>query len=146
MLSNELIKWIFPNLQDEKTFLCYQKFQPYTKVKIELWTSITHHWRRQWQPTPVFLPGESQGRRSLMGCCLWVAQSWTRLKRLSSSSSSNPSLDSMFIKIFDSFASFAFFLFCQSVLKQIPNIFDHPPSTLQYSSFKKCIFFLKKFF
>ena len=29
------------------------------------------HWRRQWQPTPVFLPGESQGRESLVGCCLW---------------------------------------------------------------------------
>ena len=28
-------------------------------------------WRRKWQPTPVFLPGESQGRGSLMGCCLW---------------------------------------------------------------------------
>jgi len=29
------------------------------------------HWRRKWQPAPVFLPGESQGRRSLMGCRLW---------------------------------------------------------------------------
>ena len=29
------------------------------------------HWRRQWQPTPVFLPGESQGRQSLVGCHLW---------------------------------------------------------------------------
>ena len=29
------------------------------------------HWRRKWQPTPVFLPGESQGRGSLVGCCLW---------------------------------------------------------------------------
>ena len=29
------------------------------------------HLRRKWQPTPVFLPGESQGRRSLVGCCLW---------------------------------------------------------------------------
>ena len=28
-------------------------------------------WRRKWQPTPVFLPGESQGRGSLVGCCLW---------------------------------------------------------------------------
>ena len=28
-------------------------------------------WRRKWQPTPVFLPGESQGRQSLAGCCLW---------------------------------------------------------------------------
>ena len=25
-------------------------------------------WRRQWQPTPVFLPGKSHGRRSLVGC------------------------------------------------------------------------------
>ena len=29
------------------------------------------HWRRKWQPTPVFLPGESQGWWSLVGCCLW---------------------------------------------------------------------------
>ena len=29
------------------------------------------HWRRRWQPTPVFLPGESQGRGSLVGCRLW---------------------------------------------------------------------------
>ena len=29
------------------------------------------HWRRQWQPTPVFLPGESQGQGSLVGCRLW---------------------------------------------------------------------------
>ena len=27
--------------------------------------------RRKWQPTPVFLPGESQGRQSLVGCHLW---------------------------------------------------------------------------
>ena len=29
------------------------------------------HWRRKWQPTPVFLPGESQGWQSLVGCRLW---------------------------------------------------------------------------
>ena len=29
------------------------------------------HWRRKWQPTPAFLPGESQGRGSLVGCHLW---------------------------------------------------------------------------
>ena len=29
------------------------------------------HWRRTWQPTPVFLPGEPQGRGSLVGCRLW---------------------------------------------------------------------------
>ena len=40
------------------------------------------HWRRKWQSTPVFLPGGSQGwgsRAAVYG----VAQSWTRLKRLS---------------------------------------------------------------
>ena len=95
-------------------------------------------WRRAWRPTPVFLPGESHGQRSLVGYSPWgcresdttellhchfsllcigkgngnplqcsclenpreggawwavvfgVAQSWTRLKRLSSSSSSRP--------------------------------------------------------
>ena len=30
-----------------------------------------HYWRRKWQPTPVFLPGESQGLWSLVGCHLW---------------------------------------------------------------------------
>ena len=29
------------------------------------------HWKRKWQPTPVFLPGESQGRGSLVGCRPW---------------------------------------------------------------------------
>ena len=43
------------------------------------------HWRRKWQPTPVFLPGEFQGQGSLVGCCLW-GQTW--LKGLSSSSNS----------------------------------------------------------
>ena len=29
------------------------------------------HWWRKWQPTPVFLPGESQGQQGLVGCRLW---------------------------------------------------------------------------
>ena len=29
------------------------------------------HWQRQWQPTPVLLPGKSQGQRSLVGCSPW---------------------------------------------------------------------------
>ena len=97
---------------------------------------LDNPWRRQWQPTPVFLPGKSHGWRSLISCSPWdceesdmterlpfhfslscigegngsplqcsclenprdggawwaafygVSQSWTRLKRLSSSSSS----------------------------------------------------------
>ena len=38
-------------------------------TSLSLFTSM--HWRRKWQPTPVFLPGESQGWQSLMGCRLW---------------------------------------------------------------------------
>ena len=29
------------------------------------------HWKRKWQPTPVFVPGESQRQESLVGCRLW---------------------------------------------------------------------------
>ena len=39
------------------------------ETSLSLFTFL--HWRRKWQPTPVFLPGESQGRGSLMGCRLW---------------------------------------------------------------------------
>ena len=28
-------------------------------------------WRREWEPTPVFLPGESHGQRSVVGCIPW---------------------------------------------------------------------------
>ena len=36
-----------------------------TATSLSLFTFI--HWRRKWQPTPVLLPGESQGRGSLVG-------------------------------------------------------------------------------
>ena len=38
-------------------------------ISLSLFTFM--HWRRKWQPTPVFLPGESQGWGSLVGCRLW---------------------------------------------------------------------------
>ena len=40
------------------------------------------HWRRKWQPIPVFLPRESQGQWSLVGCRLWghrVGHDWSDL-------------------------------------------------------------------
>ena len=45
------------------------------------------HWRRKWQPTPVFLPGESQEGGAWWAAVYGVGQSWTQLKQLSSSSS-----------------------------------------------------------
>ena len=46
------------------------------------------HWRRKWQPTLVFLPGESQRRGTWSAAVYGVAQSRTQLKRLSRSCSS----------------------------------------------------------
>ena len=40
-------------------------------------------WRRAWQPTPVFLPGESHGQRSLAGCTPCGRRESDRTKRLS---------------------------------------------------------------
>ena len=54
------------------------------RVGHDLTTSLSlftfMHWRRKWQPIPVFLPGESQGWGSLMGSVYGVAQTRTRLK------------------------------------------------------------------
>ena len=47
------------------------------------------HWRRKWQPTPVFLPGEPRDGGAWWAAVYGVTQSRTRLKRLSSSSSSD---------------------------------------------------------
>ena len=44
-------------------------------------------WRRKWQPTPVFFPGESKGQGSLVGCRLWGRTESDTTERLSSSSS-----------------------------------------------------------
>ena len=54
-------------------------------TSLSLFTFI--HWRRKWQPTPVFLPGETQGQGSRWAAVYGVAQSRTQLKKLSSSSS-----------------------------------------------------------
>ena len=62
------------------------------------------HWRRKWQPTPVFLPGESQGQGSLVGCHLWchrVGHDWSNLAAAAAATSVlmfNPELQQMLIK------------------------------------------------
>ena len=52
------------------------------------------HWKRKWQPTPVFLSGESQGQGAWWAAIYEVAQSRTWLKQLRSSSSSIRNEDS----------------------------------------------------
>ena len=43
-----------------------------SQTRLSDFTFTFMHWRRKWQPTPVFLPGESQGPGSLVGYRLWV--------------------------------------------------------------------------
>ena len=42
-----------------------------SQTRLKDFTFTLMHWRRKWRPTPVFLPGESQVRGSLVGCRLW---------------------------------------------------------------------------
>ena len=57
-------------------YVClYVVYIQYLLLKIyfkQIWDHVNQDlmiafWRRKWQPTPVFLPGESHGRRSLVG-------------------------------------------------------------------------------
>ena len=59
-----------------------------SQTRLSDFTFTFMHWRRKWQPTPVFLPGESQGWGPWWAAVYEAAQSRTQLKRLSSSSSS----------------------------------------------------------
>ena len=45
-----------------------------SQARLSDFTFTFMHWRRKWQPTPVFLPGESQGQRSLAGYSPWGRQ------------------------------------------------------------------------
>ena len=42
-----------------------------SRIRLSDFPFTSLHWRRKWQPTPMFLPGESQGHWSLVGCHLW---------------------------------------------------------------------------
>ena len=75
------------------------------------WTRLSDftfmHWRRKWQPTTVFLPGESQDGGAWWAAIYGVAQNRTRLKRLCSSSSSSSSSRDILAKL--TFTSLWFF-------------------------------------
>ena len=84
------------------------------------------HWRRKWQPTTVFLPGESRDGGAWWAAVSGVAQSRTRLKRLSSSSSSlvitalfffSESQRLVFFKYSSNLPEEIFGIFCSIVLK-----------------------------
>ena len=43
----------------------------YLYFKLEIIIDLNKNWRRQWQPTPVLLPGKFHGQRSLVGYSPW---------------------------------------------------------------------------
>ena len=59
-----------------------------SRIRLTDFTFTCMHWRRKWQPTPVFLPGESWDGGAWWAAVYGVAQSRPRLKQLRSSSSS----------------------------------------------------------
>jgi len=104
-------------------------------------------WKREWQPTPVFLPGESHGRRSMAGIVAGVAKSWTQLKWLS--------MHLMVHIVYLHFWIFIWCNYCQTVLflfslirfcflKMIKNIFsdilEWMLQVLEFYYLKECEF------
>ena len=53
--------WVLPRWLNGKESACW-----YRRLGFDLWVG-KNPWRREWQTTPVFLPGESHGQRSLVG-------------------------------------------------------------------------------
>ena len=82
--KQRIIVWWFPSFLPS-FFFCWSKtwrdqvfrqsLGERSRVRHDWATSLSlftfMHWRRKRQPTPVFLPGESQGQRSLVGGRLW---------------------------------------------------------------------------
>ena len=54
--------------------------QTLVPMTLRVWKHL--FWRRQWQPTPVLLPGKSHGRRSLVGCSPWSRKESDMTERL----------------------------------------------------------------
>ena len=54
-------------------------------IALFIWIRVYFYWaswRRQWQPTPVLLPGKSHGQRSLVGCSPWGHEESDTTERL----------------------------------------------------------------
>ena len=74
ILTSGVSRWGFPKAhayQDRRHKRC--RFDPWVG-KIP--------WRRQWQPTPLFLPGKFHGQRSLAGYSLWGCKELNMTERL----------------------------------------------------------------
>ena len=74
--STETVNMILKNRNDfiyisnPKHIMCLLDIAMVSFLK-HLRSDADSEWRRQWQPTPVLLPGKSRGQRSLVGCSPW---------------------------------------------------------------------------
>ena len=80
-LGKLLNLWRFPSCK-MKYLIIFGGFRGGSDSKVsacnagdQVWSWVRKiAWRREWQLTPVFLPGEFHGQRSLVGYCPWVVQ------------------------------------------------------------------------
>ena len=83
------------------------------------------HWRRKWQPTPVFLPGECQGRRSLVGCRLWgrrVGHDWSKLATAAAAAAQcKKSLSYLWLLFYTLYVPFIIMFFCSITKNNFKN-------------------------
>ena len=91
-----LVSW--PRSEVSTWLLCFNDFY------------LSESWRRAWQPTPVFLPGESQGQKCLGGSGLRVGHDWAT--RCSTTQRKNP-----------------MWAFCQLLSIFMPTIYLEPRKT-----------------
>ena len=85
MASSTQLTWVWVNSRrwwrtgnpGVLQFMGLQNVRQDWETSLSLFTFM--HWRRKWQPTPVFLPGESQARGSLVGWSHRVRHDWSDL-------------------------------------------------------------------
>ena len=65
------LAWKIPWMEEPGRLAVHGVAKSRTQLRTSLSLFTFMHGRRKWQPTPVFLPGESQGRQGLVGCRLW---------------------------------------------------------------------------
>ena len=68
---SSVLVWRIPGTGEPSGYRLWGHTESDTTKATSLSLFTFMHWRKKWQLTPVFLPGESQGRGSRVGCRLW---------------------------------------------------------------------------
>ena len=79
ILQPRKLEWVAISFSNAWKWKVKGKSPSCVQLFVTPWTVV---WRRQWQPTPVLLPGKSHGRRSLVGCSPWGHEESDTTERL----------------------------------------------------------------